>query len=73
MVNRGEEHERLDDAAAVVDGRDHLQTIDHAIAQLESTRSALVHRLEHSEEYPDRRERPTTGGFNRNDDSSRGR
>ena len=74
MVVRGEDHERLDHAASVVDGRDQLQAIDRAITQLETTRAVLVRALEYREEYPGRREGPTNGGgFSRDDGSSRGR
>jgi hypothetical protein len=74
MVDRGHDHDRLDRAAAVVDGRDELQAIDCAITQLETTRGVLVHQLEYSEEHPDRREGPTNGGgFSRDDGASWGR
>jgi len=73
MVDRGGDHERLDDAAAVVDDRDHLRAVDCEISQLETTRAVLVQELEHSEEYPDRRHGSTYGGSSRDDDSSRGR
>ena len=74
MVDRGDDHDRLDHAAFVVDGRDELQAIDRAITQLETTRGVLVHQLEYSEERPDGREGPTNrGGFSRDDGASRGR
>ncbi len=73
VVGRGGDHDRLDHAAAVVDGRDQLQAIDREITRLEATREVLVHQLEYREEYPDRREGTSGGGSSRDDDSSRGR
>jgi hypothetical protein len=50
MVARGQGHDRLEGAATVVDEREQLQSVEHEIAALESTRAALVR---HVEEHPE--------------------
>jgi hypothetical protein len=73
MVARGHGHDRLESAATVVDEREQLQSVEHEIAALESTRADLVR---HIEEHPELA-RGSSGsggsGRGREDDSHLGR
>jgi hypothetical protein len=78
MVQRGEDHERLNDAAAARDREESLRTIDQEIAQLEAARATLLRDGLPEEERqpapePQRPDRSQTSGADRGDDSSRGR
>jgi hypothetical protein len=73
MVARGQDHDRLEAAATVVDDREQLQSVGQEIAALESARAALVR---HIEEHPElARGYAGSGGSarGRDDDSYPGR
>jgi hypothetical protein len=74
MSGRGEDHERLDGAVAVLDDQEGLRNIDRAIAQLEATRATLL-RDERPDEKPepDRSSDSPSAGLDRSDDESWGR
>ena len=73
MVDRGQDHERLDRAAAAVDDRDELQAVERDISCLEAAREVLVRELAHTEEHPAARGSGRGGGPNRDDDAYPGR
>ncbi|MGB7217928.1 MAG: MobA/MobL family protein [Vicinamibacterales bacterium] len=72
-TNRGEPHDRLEQAATTRDDCDRLNAIERAIANLETERGGLAHQLERFEEYPVSRGGGGWGAPGRDDDSSRGR
>ena len=73
MVERGDDHDRLEGAATVRDHEDRVQAIDLEIAQLESARAALLRgelpENEHEQERePERRDHSQSPGGNLVDD-----
>jgi hypothetical protein len=71
MVDRGVDHERLDDAATVRDHGDRVRAIDLEIAQLESARTLLHGELPEQERESNRRhDSPSPGGTPSDDDRS---
>jgi hypothetical protein len=74
MVQRGEDHDRLDGAAGVRDHEESIRAIDQEIAQLEGARDTLLRDgLPEEEREPERRDRSSSASVDRGDDNSWGR
>jgi len=69
VVARGQDHDRLEDAAARAEQQEALRAIDDEIGRLEVARNALVHEaFEHDEPQSGRRADPDRSGRDRGDD-----